>query len=247
MAGEKVEAQYKELDGQIESLMKCTPLPEAEVKVLCDKAREILQVRSFMSPFLLKGFVLPLSPQIQLSNFKKDGLPLKAPSQGQRRATLSILLFTPIMAPSASDEWHHILSLHSFLESQAPFSCACPDLVKSIKLHHPFKNRVVKALLKIIGIAGRVQCAARELPGDCVRRHPRPIPGPSRAVSDRRELPGHQLPVHGGLCGQRLPLRGDSQPAGGPESAIQRPDYHPEGQPRVASNHTSVRPYSAAF
>ena len=39
-----LENQYKELDGQIESLMKCTPLPEAEVKVLCDKAREILQV-----------------------------------------------------------------------------------------------------------------------------------------------------------------------------------------------------------
>lgn len=39
-----LETQYKELDGQIESLMKCTPLPEAEVKALCDKAREILQV-----------------------------------------------------------------------------------------------------------------------------------------------------------------------------------------------------------
>lgn len=45
MASDKLEAQYKELDTQIESLMKCQPLPEAEVKVLCDKAREILQVR----------------------------------------------------------------------------------------------------------------------------------------------------------------------------------------------------------
>lgn len=43
MAGAGSEGQYKELDAQIESLMKCTPLPEAEVKVLCDKAREILQ------------------------------------------------------------------------------------------------------------------------------------------------------------------------------------------------------------
>jgi len=34
---------YKDLDGQIESLMKCSPLPETEVKALCDKAREILQ------------------------------------------------------------------------------------------------------------------------------------------------------------------------------------------------------------
>ena len=36
---------YKDLDGQIESLMKCSPLPETEVKALCDKAREILQVK----------------------------------------------------------------------------------------------------------------------------------------------------------------------------------------------------------
>ena len=39
-----LESHYKELEGQIESLMKCTPLPEAEVKSLCEKAREILQV-----------------------------------------------------------------------------------------------------------------------------------------------------------------------------------------------------------
>lgn len=45
MAADNIEVQYKELDGQIESLMKCTPLPEAEVKVLCEKAKEILEVR----------------------------------------------------------------------------------------------------------------------------------------------------------------------------------------------------------
>ena len=39
------EAHYKELEGQIESLMKCTPLPEGDVKNLCEKAREILQVK----------------------------------------------------------------------------------------------------------------------------------------------------------------------------------------------------------
>lgn len=36
------EAQYKGLDAQIEALMKCQPLPENDVKALCDKAREIL-------------------------------------------------------------------------------------------------------------------------------------------------------------------------------------------------------------
>ena len=36
------EATYKGLDAQIEALMKCQPLPENDVKALCDKAREIL-------------------------------------------------------------------------------------------------------------------------------------------------------------------------------------------------------------
>ena len=43
------EAHFKELDRQVEALMKCQPLPEGEVKVLCDKAREIL-VRMFAPP-----------------------------------------------------------------------------------------------------------------------------------------------------------------------------------------------------
>ena len=48
------EAHFKELDRQVEALMKCQPLPEGEVKVLCDKAREIL-VRAFAAPALLFG------------------------------------------------------------------------------------------------------------------------------------------------------------------------------------------------
>lgn len=32
----------KDLDAQIEQLMKCEPLPENDVKTLCDKAREVL-------------------------------------------------------------------------------------------------------------------------------------------------------------------------------------------------------------
>lgn len=37
-----VPAQPSELDNQIERLMRCEILKEAEVKALCDKAREIL-------------------------------------------------------------------------------------------------------------------------------------------------------------------------------------------------------------
>lgn len=66
MASEKLEAQYKELDGQIESLMKCTPLPEAEVKVLCEKAREILQV---LSPeFRPEDFESALNPILMVKS-----------------------------------------------------------------------------------------------------------------------------------------------------------------------------------
>jgi serine/threonine-protein phosphatase 2A catalytic subunit len=35
-------SSYGELDEQITCLMRCQPLPEADVKALCDKAREIL-------------------------------------------------------------------------------------------------------------------------------------------------------------------------------------------------------------
>ena len=41
-------SSYGELDEQITCLMRCQPLPEADVKALCDKAREIL-VRAWPS------------------------------------------------------------------------------------------------------------------------------------------------------------------------------------------------------
>lgn len=50
MAGQRPESPYAELDRQIEQLMKCQPLPENEVKALCDKAREILIEESNVQP-----------------------------------------------------------------------------------------------------------------------------------------------------------------------------------------------------
>ena len=41
---------YKGLDAQVEQLMKCQPLAEADVKALCDKAREILVEESNVQP-----------------------------------------------------------------------------------------------------------------------------------------------------------------------------------------------------
>ncbi len=50
MAGARLENPYASLDTQIEQLMKCQPLPENEVKALCDKAREILIDESNVQP-----------------------------------------------------------------------------------------------------------------------------------------------------------------------------------------------------
>lgn len=44
------ENPYKDLDAHIESLLKCSPLPEQDVKALCDKAREILIEESNVQP-----------------------------------------------------------------------------------------------------------------------------------------------------------------------------------------------------
>lgn len=42
MGGPADATTFGELDEQITCLMRCQPLPEADVKALCDKAREIL-------------------------------------------------------------------------------------------------------------------------------------------------------------------------------------------------------------
>ena len=38
------------LDSQIEALFDCKPLPEGEVRVICEKAKEILQLESNVQP-----------------------------------------------------------------------------------------------------------------------------------------------------------------------------------------------------
>ena len=50
MAGGPPDNPYKDLDAQIESLLRCQPLKEAEVKALCAKAKEILANESNVQP-----------------------------------------------------------------------------------------------------------------------------------------------------------------------------------------------------
>jgi serine/threonine-protein phosphatase 2A catalytic subunit len=40
----------QELDRQIEQLLQCKPLPEADIKALCEKAKEILAEESNVTP-----------------------------------------------------------------------------------------------------------------------------------------------------------------------------------------------------
>lgn len=44
------ESQFRDLDAQIEQLMKCQPLQEEAVKALCDKAKEILIQETNVQP-----------------------------------------------------------------------------------------------------------------------------------------------------------------------------------------------------
>ena len=59
MGPEKVENPFGGLDNKIEQLMKCLPLPEDDVKTLCEKAREILveesNVQNVKSPVTVCG------------------------------------------------------------------------------------------------------------------------------------------------------------------------------------------------
>lgn len=52
------------------------------------------------------------------------------------------------------------------------------------------------------------------MPRHSMWRCPWPVPRPHGAVQDRREVPRHQLPVHGRLRGQRLLLCGNSHAPG---------------------------------
>ena len=47
---EGTSTSYKELDAQIEQLLQCKPLSEADVRVLCAKAQEIFVEESNVQP-----------------------------------------------------------------------------------------------------------------------------------------------------------------------------------------------------
>lgn len=86
-----------------------------------------------------------------------------------------------------------------------------------------------------------VKCSGSKMPGDSVRRRSRPVSRPDGAVSDRRTLARHELLVHGRLRRPRLLLRRDGDAAGRAQGALPRTNHDPARQPRIETDHSSLR------
>jgi hypothetical protein len=63
---------------------------------------------------------------------------------------------------------------------------------------------------------------------------------PVRALPDRRELAGHELPIHGRLRRPRLLLGRVCHPPRGTQAALPRPRHHPPREPRVPADHAGL-------
>ena len=66
-----------------------------------------------------------------------------------------------------------------------------------------------------------------QVSGDGVRGCPRSVPRPDGALQDWRQVPGHQLPLHGRLCGQGILQRRDCHTSchpqgGGTENLVKK-------------------------
>jgi hypothetical protein len=125
----------QELDRQIEQLLQCKPLPEADIKALCEKAKEILAEESNVTPVRAPVTICRSQPNLQVKQLN------------------SLSRFTPSLA------W-------------------------------------------------------------CRWRYPWAICRPLGAVQNRRQLSGHELPVHGRLRGPRVSQRRECQCSGGPEGRV---------------------------
>ena len=90
-------------------------------------------------------------------------------------------------------------------------------------------------------IVERVERPGGAVSSNSVRWRARSIPRPHGAVQDWRQLARHQLLVHGRLRGSRLLLGGDCDPARGTQGPLQGPHHHTAWQPRIPTDHTSVR------
>lgn len=64
---------------------------------------------------------------------------------------------------------------------------------------------------------------------------------PGGVVSVRWSSSGHQLRLHGRLCGPWLLQPGDAHPANDSEGALPGPDYAATGKPRVPTDHQGLR------
>ena len=65
-----------------------------------------------------------------------------------------------------------------------------------------------------------------------------PVPRLNGAVPHRWQVPGYQLPLHGGLRGQGLLQRGDCHPPRHPQGSLPGENNNPAWKPRVQTDHS---------
>ena len=70
--GDNQKKDFKDLDGWIEQLMECKQLSENQVKILCEKAKEILSkesnVQGVVCPVTVCGDVTIIKPAVVVGN-----------------------------------------------------------------------------------------------------------------------------------------------------------------------------------
>mmetsp|Transcript_14055 Transcript_14055/g.33208 ORF Transcript_14055/g.33208 Transcript_14055/m.33208 type:complete len:271 (-) Transcript_14055:229-1041(-) len=86
-----------------------------------------------------------------------------------------------------------------------------------------------------------VDGAPRLQPGDHLRRHPRAVPRPARALPHGRRVPRDELHLHGRLCRPRVQQCRDDDAAAPAQGSVPAPDHAAARQPRVAADHAGLR------
>ena len=79
------------------------------------------------------------------------------------------------------------------------------------------------------------------LPPLDMRRHPRAVLRPRRAVQDRGRVSRQELPLPRRLRRSRLLLRRDLPPPPGPQGPLPRPHHPDPRQPREPADHPGLR------
>ena len=96
----------------------------------------------------------------------------------------------------------------------------------------------VRTRLKDLGFKPKYCNCPGEMSSNSLRRCSWSVPRLDGAVPHRWQVPGHQLPLHGGLRGQGLLQRGDRHPPRHPQGPLQGENNNPAWKSRVQTDHS---------